>query len=832
MLIQNPGFSLVAVLSLGLGIGANTAIFSLVDAVLLRWLPVRSPQELVVVARNPNKPNVSFNYPDYEYIRDHNQSFAGIVAASLGGQKSGMVINGRGEAQLVTVSQVSGNYFDVLGVRPALGRLLTADDNKVEGGHPVAVLSYDAWQRRFGGDAAVLGESIAINGTALSIVGVSGSGFRGTAVGIVPEVFAPIMMRTQLDGSRNWNTRHYWWLNVIARMKPGVNPTQAAAEMTILFNQIEKNDPERKPARSFVKDEAVQRQGAILPGSGGYSFVRNRMSKPLTVLMIVVGLVLLIACANVANLLLARAAGRRKEISIRAAIGAGRGRLISQMLTETIMISLLGGAAGLLFAYGGVAVLLRLLPQGNREVILNVTPDLRLLGFTFGISLLTGLLCGLVPALKASRPDLLSALKNDTGAQVGRIRFDARKVLAVVQVAVSMLLLIGAGLLVRSLGNLRDLDPGFVKENLLLVEVDPSRNGYKGQRLRVFYDQLLAKTRTMPGVVAASLTSITPLSGSRWNQDVAIEGYQWKPQEKPYIDMNSASPGYFQTLGIPLLAGRDFSEQDEAPFTPDPPEKREPNPKPDTSGPPHVAVINEALAKRFFGTQNPLGRRFSQSEKFQVAGSYEIVGVVRDTRYFGLREDVESLIYLPNWRVGASSKTLCVRTAGKPAQLVDMIRREVHNLDASIPVLRTQTMEQQFDGEIVTERIVTTLCSFFGVLALLLAAVGLYGLMAQAVTRRTREIGIRMALGAERRSVLWLMLRDAVILVAIGTAIGIPVAFGVTRFIASFLYGLGEHDIVTMLLAAGLLAGVTAIAAYVPARRATKVDPMVALRYD
>ena len=466
-----------------------------------------------------------------------------------------------------------------------------------------------------------------------------------------------------------------------------------------------------------------------------------------------------------------------------------------------------------------------------------------MLGFAFGVSVLTGLLFGVAPALKATRPDLVPSLKNESAAPVatfsrfGLGRIDSRRILVIVQVGLSLLLLIGAGLFVQSLENLRGLDLGFAREKVLLVGVDPGKNGYKGQRLRTFYDQLLERTRALPGVRAASLAAITPLGGSRWNSDVAIQGYIWKPNEEPFLDMNAVSPRYFETMGIPILLGRDFRNEDNPSFTSDPVENskrgKPPGPRPeDINGPPRVAIINDVMANRFFLDQSPLGKRFTIDEKFKLEESYEIVGVVRAGKYFGLREAAQSMIYLPSWRLGANGKTLCLRTAGDPNALIGAVRRQVASLDSGIPVLRSRSMQEEFNGNIAQERITAMLCGFFGTLALLLVSVGLYGVMAHSVTRRTREIGIRMALGAQRRGVLWMMLRDAVILVLLGGLIGVPVAFAVTRFLSSFLYGLTPHDPTVIAGATGLLLVVTLIASYLPARRATKVDPMIALRYE
>lgn len=834
ILAKNPGFAAIAVLSLALGIGANTAIFTLIDTVILRSLPVKSPEQLVVLAINPEKPSTAFNYPDYEYIRDHNRSFSGVVATNNGNSPLAFSVPGEGTAgrsEVVSGAMVSGNYFDVLGVTPAIGRLFTPDDNKTEGAHPYAVLSYALWQRRFGGDPRAIGRAITLNGSPFNVIGVARRGFFGTSVGNTADLYVPIMMLPQINrGVRQWKTRHFWWLNVIARLKPGVTMRAATPEADLLWQQIVTSDPERKPAPAYQKDRDKGDHGLLLPGSAGYSYLRNSFSKPLTVLMIVVGLVLLIACANVANLLLARAAARQKEIAIRLAIGAGRGRLISQLVLETLVVSFAGGMAGLLFAWWGVHVLLGLMPKRAVPMELNVTPDLRVLGFAFGVSLLTGLVCGLVPALQATRPDLVSSLKNEIRGTGGG-RFDLRRTLVVAQVAISLLLMIGAGLFVRSLGNLKTLDPGFVRESVLMVNVNPQASGYKGQRLREFYERLLTRADGLREVRAASLANITPLAGSRWNDDVTFQNYHWKPEEKPYLDFNAVSPRFFETLGIPILLGRDFRDQDSPAFTPDP----KPNPGPPDrkiGPPPGVVIINETMARRFFPHESPIGQRLCRSDKFKMEESYEIVGVVKDARYFGVREAVESMVYVPNWRDGAGSRTLCIRSTSNPERLVAAVRREVAGIDPAIPVLQTLTMADQFDNNIAQERMVTTLCGFFGVLALLLAAIGLYGVMAHSVARRVREIGIRMALGARSGEVLWLVLRETALMVGLGAAIGLPAAFATTRLVSSFLYGLTPQDPASIAGSTLVLLAITALAGYIPARRATKVDPMVALRYE
>jgi predicted permease len=850
MFRQSPGFTAVALTSLALGIGSNTAIFSLIDAVLLKRLPVSSPQELVVLARNPSHPEAGFNYPDYEFVRDHNRSYAGVIAYN--GTSPVAFSAGHGpdaRTQVAGVTMVSGNYFDVLGVRPALGRVLNVEDNRKEGAAPYAVLSHGFWRRAFAGDPHVVGKDLRLNGSPFTVVGVAREGFAGTELGASPDVFVPIMMIRQVNRNTwpRWNSRHMWWLVLIARLKPAVNMQQATAELNVLYDRIEKADPEHRPAAAWSKEGAMRQRAVVLPGSTGYSWLRNRIAKPLLFLMAIVAGVLLIACANVANLLLSRAAARQREIAIRLAIGAGRARLVRQMLTESVVLALLGGIAGLAFAYASIRFLLNLIPQHTFAISVDLSPDWRILMFSIGICVATGMLFGLAPALHATRIDLTPSLKGTTSviespiSRLGLPRIDMRRTLMAVQVAVSLLLLIGTGLFVRSLMNLRDLAPGFRTTRLLMVSVDPGSSGYKGQRLRDFYDRLQQQVQKVPGVQVASLAAITPLGGSRWNGDVTIEGYQWKPNEKPYLDMNSVGPRYFETVGIPILLGRDFTDRDNPAVTPDTREEqpeskaaKESEPAKDAKpkGPPLVAIINQTMARRFWPKESAVGKRFTLSDKFKMDDAYEVVGVVEDARYFGLREATESMIYIPVWRQGADGRTLCVRTARDPKQTIEAIRRKVQEQDAGVPMIEARSMQEQMDDDLLQERLVAILSGFFGILALLLASIGLYGVIAYAVTRRTREIGIRMALGAQRAQVVGIVLLDAMVMVSAGAVVGVSAALALTRLASAFLYGMTPRDPATFILATSVLFAVTVFASYIPARRASNVDPMVALRYE
>ncbi len=835
MIRKTPGVSAVAVLSLALGIGANTAIFSIVDTVLLKWLPVKSPQELYLVASNPSRPNVSWNFPDYVAFRDHNRSFSGLAAASFGAQPVGVQADIAHTAEATELAyglSVSGNYFEVLGVTPAVGRLLNPEDDRAPGASPYAVLSYEYWRQRFNGDPSVIGRKLRLNGYPFAVVGVARRGFHGTDVTASPDFFTPIMMRGELIGVpfTRWNNRHWWWMQIVGRIKQDSNVKQAESELFVVYREQE--NEERRSSRD-VRSVNQARPIVLMPAARGYSMARNRLERPLIVLMVVVGLVLLIACANVANLMLARGASRQREIAVRLAVGAGRWRLTGQLLVESIVIALMGGIAGLLLSYFGVRALLEFVPQpGWTQVTVNVSPDLRLLGFTFGVSVLTGVLFGIAPALQSTRPNLAPVLKDEVPGASGPSHFSLRNGLVVVQVALSLLLLIGSGLFVRSLGKLRDIDPGFRRDRTVVVNVSPDRNGYQGQRLRDFYERLRAQVSTLPGVESMSLASITPLSGSRWNEDFTVEGYQWQPGDRKYVDLNAVGPRYFETMGIPMLLGRDFQDEDNPPTSPDPPTTFTPGDmRPELPGP-RVVIINESMARHFFAGRNPLGLHICFDEKYDPARAYEVVGVVKDVHYFGMREAPEPMVYQSVWRGGAGSRSLCFRTSREEPELVEMVRKKVTELDPAVPVLNYRTMQQQIDNNILEDRLIASLSSFFGFLALLLASVGLYGVISYAVMRRTREIGIRMALGASRSAVRWLILRDASILVAAGAVIGIPAALAATRLVRSSLFGIGTQDPATVVTAAFVLASVAALASLLPARRATKVDPMIALRYE
>ncbi len=835
MIRKTPGASAIAVLSLALGIGANTAIFSLVDTMLLKLLPVRSPQELYALAGvDGTRNSMSWNFPDYRAMRDGNSVFTGLALTSNGLSGLGMQTPQHpagAPTELVQGMVVSGNFFQVLGVEPAIGRLFNGEEDRAPSAAPYIVLNYDYWQSRFGGDPAILGQALRLNGFPMTVIGVTRRGFRSTDVSIGPDLYFPYMMRGEVLNMpyTRWNNRNNFWFQIVGRLRPGASIQKAETELSAFTKAQEEENRKTAADQRFVnKGLAIK----LLPAARGYSYTRNRLETPLLIVMVVVGLVLLIACANVANLMLARGASRQREIAVRLAVGASRRRLTAQLLTESLLLAVVGGVAGLAFAYVGVQALLEFLPQSvYTKSTLVVAPDWRLFGFTAGVSLLTGILFGLVPAVQSTRPSLTLALKEGTPG-AGSSRFGLRNALVVVQVALSLLLVIGAGLFARSVGQLRSITPGFRSDHTTVVNVDPTRSGYKPPRTRDFYQRLLESTARTPGVLSASLANITPLAGSRWNDDVVVEGHTWKPDDKVrYTDMNAVGPRFFETMGIPLLDGREFRDED-SPSTTDP-NPPQPGPRAERPDPaPRVVIVNQSFAKRWFPNRSAVGGRLCLLEKYDPSKAYEIVGVVGDVHYFGLREKTEAMVYLPVWKANPGGRSLVIRTSDNAPGVVDAVRRHVASLDPTIPVTAAWTVEQYVDNNIQIDRLLATLSGFFGLLALLLAAVGLYGVISYSVTRRTREIGVRMALGAERVSVLWLVARYAGGLVLTGAAIGIPAALALSKFVKSFLFGIGAQDAAAIVGATVTLVAAAALAAYVPARRATSVDPIVALRHE
>ena len=811
---KNLGFTLVVILTLGLGMGANAAIFSLLDQVLLRRLPVRDPSRLVFLdgpgafqGRTFNR--MTFSYPMYTDLRDRNEVFSGVLARF----QTPMTVVWEGRSERVLGDLVSGNYFDVLGVRPALGRVLTASDDRTPGAHPVTVLSYGFWQRRFGGDSAVLNKTMVINGHPMTIVGVAANGFNGIEVGTTSDVMVPVMMKAQMTPT--WNdldNRRSRWVTVMGRLKPGVTPEAAEVQLNVVYKQA--NELEIT-ALTNVSDSFRQRFVSkhleVLDAGRGLSDMRRQFSTPLIVLMCMVGVVLLIACANVANLLLARSTARQKEIAVRLALGAGRGRIARQHLIESMLLASAGAVVGLALAWWTGHLLLAALPGDPTTQTLSANPDLRVVFFTLLLALGTALVFGIGPALSATRPAVVTALKDEAGGVVGGGRqARVRRALVVGQVALSMMLLAGAGLFARSLFNLRSVDPGFSVESLLMFSVDPTLSGYDSTRMQRLFEETQDALAAIPSVRNVSMSEIGAFTGNGWSMTVKVDGYQAKEDEDMNPSVDGIGPRYFATMGVPLLAGREFTAAD-------------------ADGAPKVAIINEAMARYFFHDQNPIGRRFGFGRGKPT--DIEIVGVVKDLRTAQLNEKPSRFLYIPYKQDDSVTQiTFIVRAAGDATAAATAVRQAVQRLDPNLPIFDLKPMTAQVSESLYVERMVAALSVSFGVLATMLAAIGLYGVMSYAVARRTREIGIRMALGAERRGVMWLVLREVAVLAVVGVGIGLAGAFYLTRQVESQLFGLSPQDPVTLAGAVTILLVVALLAGFLPARRATAIDPLVALR--
>ena len=830
---KSPVFATIAVVSLALGIGANTAIFSLLDQVLLRLLPVKEPRQLVLLSMKGfhyggNWGGNALSYPMYKDFSEHNTVFSGMFCrfpnrVSLG-------FNGRTER--TTVELVSGTYFPVLGVGAAIGRTFTPDDDRIPDGHPIAILSYAYWKSRFAGDPNVLGKTVVMNAHNYTVIGVAEKGFDGIELGNAAQVFLPIMMRGQAipQGGPDFTNRRLRWVNVFGRLKPGVTAEQAKASLQPYFHGILEMEVKQEAfnnASAEVREKFLKNIIDVLPGSQGRSYLRRQATTPLWILMAITAAVLLIACANVASLLIARATARQREIAIRLAMGAGRGRIVSQLLVESLLLSITGGALGLALAVWIDRLLIAFLPQSTSGLKLSAAPDLRILLFTFGVAVLTGVFFGLAPALQCTQPNVAPTLKDQVGGIVGgsgsHVRF--RKALVAAQVTLSLLLLIGAGLFIRSLRNLRDLGPGFSAQNLVAFNIDPTLSGYTADRTKIFYPQLSDQISAIPGVRSVGLASMRILEDNEWDNWVTIEGYHPKANETPDPFMNSIGPGYFATLGVPFLAGRDFTPKDTGTV--------QHGPKPDQTQP-RVVTVNEKFAKRYFGSaQNAIGRHVGFGIDPNTKTDMEIVGVFKDIKYTNLRDEIPIQMcepYLASRFVGGM--TVYVKTTMDAEQFFSAVRTKVQALDANLPLYSMRTIETQISNSLLLERSVAGLSTIFGFLATLLATIGLYGVMAYTVTRRTREIGIRMALGAFEKHVIWLVMREVLVLVAIGVVAGLAAAYALTRFVQTQLYGITAHDPVTLILAALGLAAIACSAGYIPAARASRVDAMQALRYE
>lgn len=817
---RNPLFATVAILSLALGIGANTAIFTLIDQMLLRKLPVSAPEELVMLYQQgshmgSNMGTRMHSYPMYQDYQKRAEPLSEVLCRRL--VPASVSIDNQTER--VDAEMVSGNYFTMLGVKPAIGRVFSSQqDDQAYQGHPVVVLGFDYWVTRFARDPGVIGKKILVNNHPMEIVGVSAAGFGGIDPAQSPQIRVPVQMKPIMVPDWTWvhmDARRSRWVQVFGRLKPGYTVESAKAPLQGLFTQIrtyEMSLPEAKTWSPYSRDQFMKGRMLVESAAMGFSGLRNDFSTALIVLMCMVGLVLLIACANVANLLIARGFMRQKEIAVRLSLGASRTRLVKQLLVESLLLSFVGGAAGLALAAVLTRTLIALIPVEGPPLLINAAPDGRILAFTLGLTFLTGLVFGLLPALRASRPDPWTTLKDTVGsiAGTGGSLF-LRKGLVTAQVALSFLLLFGAGLFVRSLQNLQTTDTGVALDNLITFQLSPDLNGYDAPRTVNFYRDLLERLRSAPGVKSAALAAVPILSGSEWDSSMSVEGHRAADGEDMQAFMNALSPGYFETMKIPLLEGRDFTSMDVK----------------ETS---NVAIVNKRFAQHFFKGASPVGKRLGWGGGPDAKLTIEIVGVVADSLYEGPREGVRRQVFVPKW--GRGSAAFYVRTTTGSAGAYNLVRNEVRQLDAAMPVYRVKTLEGQLDETLLTDRLIALLSAGFGMLATILASVGLYGVMAFVVARRKKELGIRLALGAQQGRVIWMVMREVLLLLVIGLAVGVPSALALGRYVSAQLYGIEPNDPLLAGTTVVLLTVVSAAAGLIPAHRASRIDPILALRYE
>lgn len=799
-LVKRPGFAVVAILTLALGIGINTTAFSLANSVFLRQLPVASPQNLVWIFSDRDNRT---SYPEYLEYQQQTELFDGVMAYEW----MGLNLGSNGQSERVEGTLVSANYFDVLGVTAELGRTFLPDEDKTP--TAVAVISHNLWQRRFNNDPNVVGKSMVLNSVQFTIVGVAPHDFVGAEEAFPRQVWIPLMMQASVRpgpaGVSTLNNRNVRSLDVIARLKHGVTLRQAQAGMNVVAGRLAQNYPESN--RDF--------QIALYTAGNGRPYFRTLLKPVTQILLGVVGLVLLITCANVANLLLARAAHRRKEVAIRLTLGATRFRLIRQLLTESIMLAVAGGLAGLILNFWLVSLLTALKPAVPLPVNVEFHTDWRVLTFTLLLSILTGIVFGLVPALQASKHDLVPALKDHSQPRERRRMFSLRNALVIGQVALSIVVLIGAGLFLRSLNHARAINPGFDAEHILMLSFNTAAQKYDATKAEQFYQQLSNRVQALPGVQSVSLAQSAPLSyfySPAFSSPVFVEGHEpAQGEEPPVVGNNTIGPDFFRTLGVPLLSGREFTDRDR-------------------KGAPQVAIVNETLVRDLFQNTNPIGQRLRVLSR--QPSSWEIVGVVKDSKYRSLGEDSMPYVFLPYLQSPQPAMALHVQTRGNPRELAAAVRREVQALDPNLPAFNVMSLADNIDISLFPSRFGAVLLGVFGFLALLIASIGIYGVMSYGVSERTHEMGIRMALGARHGDVLRLVISQGIWLALIGVAIGAGLALALTRVVKSYLYDVSVTDPLTFIGIASLLIGVALLACYVPARRATKVDPLEALRYE
>jgi predicted permease len=799
---KSPGFTAAAMVSLALGIGANTAIFTLINAVFLQPLPVKDAASLITMyTSDPRNPGfLPISYPNYQDYRDNNEAFSAMLASSGFGAAFAM----GGEPRQIFGEIVSGNYFELLGVKPALGRMFSPEEDGAPGAHPVLVLSNAFWMKEFGGSADALGRSVNLNGHPFTVIGVAPPNFKGTNALNGPALWAPLAMHAQLVPFESlFNSRRFLWMTVVGRLKPGVSVEQALASLQALAAHLQREYPKDNEGRNVkllsLAQSVINPNGrAGVVGAGG-------------LLMSVVVVILLIACANIANLLLARASSRRKEIAVRLSMGASRGRVIRQLLTESMLLSLAGGALGLLAAAWSRTLLWSLRPPFLKTSDLNLTLDWRVLLFTLALAVLTGFLFGLAPALQAARPDLVTELKERTSQAARAGRFNIRNALVVSQVALSLVALIGAGLFLRSMRAAQQTDPGFAADKIGSLAVNPGVQGYSPARAQEFYRQALERIAAIPGVASVTMARFIPMGPGGFSRSVFLEGQDPTPGNRGLlVNVNSIGPRYFETMGIRVLRGRMFADSDREGSRP-------------------VAIVNETMAQKFWPSQDAIGKRF---RFFGDTFSTEVVGIAHDSKYFAVSEDPTASVYSPALQVYSPGMELIYRSVGDPAGSLGAVRQQVQAFDKNLLITNISTMRDLINQSLWAPRMGAALLAVFGFLALGLSALGIYGVMAYSVAQRTSELGIRLALGARPATVFRLILRQGMGLVLAGIALGGFGSLWLARLISNLLFGVPAHDPGTFLATAAILAGVAALASFMPARRATRIDPIAALRAE